>query len=275
MSTFSARALETGQARSARRLRAASNGPFAVDGEGTALSFVYFASFFDSHRPDLRVSARELARVADILRTTPQLRRGLIFTPEPTVGRYYPHDGAPPHLALELYFARIDHLEEAIGRNGHLQQLAAPETLPSLVETDATQQAMVARPFPVPDARFRSSLGEMPCTYLVHYPGKAADLNVWHDYYLHHHPQIMAHFPDIREIEISTRVDWCGFLPWPRVDYMQRNKLAFDNAAALIRALESPVRAEMRADYHKFPPFEGANVHYPFATLEIRPDRVQ
>jgi hypothetical protein len=231
-----------------RRRPAASNGSFAVDGEGAALSFVYFASFFDSHRPDLRVSARELARVADILRTTPQLRRGLIFTPETAVGRYYPHDGAPPHLALELYFDRIDHLEDAIGRNGHLQQLAVPETLPSLAEADATQQAMVARPFPVLDARFRSSLGEMPCTYLVHYPGKAADLNVWHDYYLHHHPQIMAHFPD---------------------------KLAFDNAAALIRALESPVRAEMRADYHKFPPFEGANVHYPFATLEVRPDRVQ
>jgi hypothetical protein len=237
------------------------------------LSFAYLASFYDPHRPDLRVSARELARVADIVRTTPRLRRGLIFTPEATVGRYYPHDGPPPHLGLELYFDRIDHLEDAIGRDGHLQQLAARETLPSLAKAEAVQQAMISRSFPVPDSRFRPGPGEMPCTYLVHYPGKAEDLNVWHDYYLHHHPQIMARFPDIREIEVLTRVDWCGFLPWPRVDYMQRNKLVFDNAMALVKALESPVRGEMRADYHKFPPFEGANVHYPFATLEIRPDR--
>ena len=243
------------------------------DGEGMALSFAYFASLYDPRRPDMRVSAPELARVAEIVKTTPQLRRGLIFTPEATVGRYYPYDGAPPHLALELYFERIDHLEDALARDGHLQELAAPETLPSLAGADATQQAMIARPFPVPDAKFRTGPGEAPCSYLVHYPGQAEDLNVWIDYYLRHHPQIMAYFPDIREIEISTRVDWCGFLPWPRVDYMQRNKLVFDSAAALIKALESPVRAQMRADYHKFPPFTGDNVHYPFATLEIKPDR--
>jgi hypothetical protein len=236
------------------------------------LSFAFFASFYDGSRPDLNISAAELARVAGIVRTTPRLRRGLIFTPESTVGRYYPNDGQPPHLALELYFDRLDHLENALARDGHLQQLAARETLPTLARAEATQQVMIARPFPVPDSTFRSGLGETPCSYLVHYPGKAEDLNVWHDYYLHHHPQIMAHFPDIREIEIYTRVDWCGFLPWPRVDYMQRNKLVFDSAAALIRALESPVRAEMRADYRKFPPFVGENVHYPFATLEIRPD---
>jgi hypothetical protein len=237
------------------------------------LSFAYFASFYDSRRPDLCVSAAELARVAAIVKTTPHLRRGLIFTPESTVGRHYPNDGPPPHLALELYFERIDHLEDAIARDGHLQQLAAPEILPSLATAEATQQAMISRPFPVPDSAFRSGPGETPCTYLVHYPGKAEDLNVWLDYYLRHHPQIMAHFPGIREIEILTRIDWCSFLPWPRVNYMQRNKLVFDSAATLIEALNSPVRAEMRADYHKFPPFTGDNVHYPFATLEIRPDR--
>jgi hypothetical protein len=237
------------------------------------LSFAYFASLYDARQPDLRVSARELARVIEIVKTTPNLRRGLIFTPELTVGRYYPNDGPPPHLAFELYFDRIEHLEDALARDGHLQRLAVPETLPSLAAAEATQQAMIARPFPVPDSTFRASPGATPCSYLVHYPGKAEDLNVWIDYYLRHHPQIMARFPDIREIEVSTRLDWSGFLPWPRVDYMQRNKLVFDSGAALVKALESPVRAQMRADYHKFPPFSGDNVHYPFATLEIRPDR--
>ena len=44
-----------------------------------------------------------------------------------------------------------------------------------------------------------------------HYVGQAEDLNVWNDYYLNHHPQVMARFPGIREIEVCTRVDWCGF----------------------------------------------------------------
>ena len=43
----------------------------------------------------------------------------------------------------------------------------------------------------------------------------------------------MARFPGIRQIEICTRIDWCGFLPWRRVDHMQRNKVVFDSAAAL------------------------------------------
>jgi hypothetical protein len=237
------------------------------------LSFAYFASFCDSRRPDLRLGEAEFARVVEIVGATPRLRRGLIFTPETSVGRHYPNDDAPPQLALQLYFDRIDHLEDALARDGHLQQLAMPGALPSLADSAVKQQAMVARPFPVPDATFRLGPGERFCTYLVHYPGTAENLNAWTDYYVRHHPQVMARFPGIREIEVCTRVDWCGFLPWPRVDYMQRNKVVFDSAAALIAALESPVRAEMRADYHKFPPFVGANVHYPFATLELRPDR--
>ena len=237
-----------------------------------ALSFAYFATFYDRHRPDLRITPAEYRRVVEIVTATPDLRRGLIFTPE-TATDPYANDGPSPHLALELYFDRIDHLEAAIARDGHLQQLAAPDTLPSLADADVKQQAMVARPFPVPDPVFRGGPDGLPCTYLVHYAGKAEDLNVWNDYYLRHHPQVMARFPGIREIEVCTRVDWCGFLPWPRVDYMQRNKVVFDSAAALTAALNSPVREEMRADYRQFPPFTDDNVHYPLATLEIRPDR--
>ena len=79
-------------------------------------------------------------------------------------------------------------------------------------------------------------------------------------------------FPGIREIEVCTRVDWCGFLPWRRVDYMQRNKVVFDSPAALTAALNSPVREEMRADFKLFPPFSGENAHFPVATREIRPN---
>jgi hypothetical protein len=81
----------------------------------------------------------------------------------------------------------------------------------------------------------------------------------------------MARFPGIRGIEICTRIDWCGFLPWHRVDHMQRNKVVFDSAEALTAALNSPVRHEMRADFHKFPPFQGGSLHHAMATETVAP----
>ncbi len=236
------------------------------------MAFAYFATFHDRQRPERRATAKELSGILDIVAATPHLRRGLVFTPETTHDPYATaHDGPSPQLALELYFDRIDQLEGALARTGHLQALAKPDALPSLAGAEVTQQAMVARPFPVPDPLFKSGPGGLPCTYLVQYLGQAEDLNVWNDYYLRHHPPVMARFPGIREIEVCTRVDWCGFLPWRRVDCMQRNKVVFDSAAALTAALSSPVREEMRADYRQFPPFKGDNAHFPMATREIRP----
>jgi hypothetical protein len=61
-------------------------------------------------------------------------------------------------------------------------------------------------------------------------------------------------------------VDWVSGLDWPREDAMQRNKLLFDSAAALSAGLTPEVMAEMRADFHRFPPFEGGNTHYALET---------
>ncbi len=170
-----------------------------------------------------------------------------------------------------LYFAELAALEAALARRGHLQALAASDLLAGVAQAQATQQAMVARSFPVPEPRFATAPGQLPCTYLVHYPGQADDLNDWLSYYIEHHPPVMARFPGIREIEICTRLDWCGFLPWPRVDHMQRNKVVFDSAAALTAALNSPVREEMRADFARFPRFSGGSRHHALATLAVRP----
>ena len=81
----------------------------------------------------------------------------------------------------------------------------------------------------------------------------------------------MTRFPGIRRVEVCTRIDWCGALPWTRVDHMQRNKVVFDDAAALTAALNSPVRHEMRADFADFLPFTGPVSHFPMTTRVIRP----
>ena len=202
--------------------------------------------------------------LSDVIAATPGVRQGLIYTPSSTSDPYL-DDGRPPRLALQLYFDDIAALEAALAADGHLRELGA------LRPDGAAQQAMLVRRYPVPDPTFRTAPGDQACTYLVAYEGAAEDLPAWLTHYIADHPPIMARFPGIREIEIYTRLDWCGFLPGRRVDYMQRNKVVFDDAAALTAALNSRVRHEMRADFKNFPPFTGRNSHYPMATLTITP----
>ena len=214
------------------------------------------------------IGAETLRRLETLLAATPGMARALIHRSASTHDPYL-DDGPPPALALQLYFDDIAALEAALAANGHLQALADPAVLPGVNE--ATQQAMLARSFPVPDPVFRTPAGAPACTYLVAYEGAAENLNVWLDYYIRSHPPIMARFPSIREIEICTGIDWIGFLPFTRVAHMQRNKVVFDDQAALTAALNSPVRHEMRADFKHFPPFTGPNTHYPMHTSTVMP----
>jgi hypothetical protein len=211
-----------------------------------------------------RHAAPDLAWLADVIAATPALQRGLIFTPANTSDPYL-DDGPPPQLALQLYFDDIALLEATLAPNGHLQRLDV------LQSVGASQQAMLVRRYPVPDPTFRTPAGERPCTYLVAYEGAAENLPAWLAHYIDDHPPIMARFPGIRQIEIYTCIDWCGGLPWPRVAYMQRNKVVFDNQAALTAALNSPVRHEMRASFHRFPPFTGPITHFPMETTVVMP----
>jgi uncharacterized protein (TIGR02118 family) len=227
-------------------------------GEGAQMIISWLAMF----RGDNEATSDALWRLEDIVARTPRLAKGLIYTPSSTSDPYL-NDGPPPVLGLQLDFSDVADLEAACAPSGHLQALAA--IMPG---AEAAEQAMLTRRFPVPDATFATP--EPHCTYLVAYEGEAEDANVWLAYYIAHHPPIMARFPGIREIEICTRIDWCGFLPFRRVNYLQRNKVVFDSAAALTAALNSPVRHEMRADFKNFPPFSGGNTHFPMLTRVVR-----
>ncbi|WP_118134637.1 hypothetical protein [Oceanicella sp. SM1341] len=208
--------------------------------------------------PAARISDADLAHTRAVLAATPGATRVRLYTPA-AARDLYTDDGPSPALAFQLYFDELTALEAAAGAGGHLQALAPG--WPSLPGAGVAHQAMLVRPFPVPEPKPEGT--PEACSYLVHYPGTAENLNAWLAYYIAHHPQIMATFPGIREIEILSRVDWCDTLPWTRVEFMQRNRLMFDSPAALEAALQSPVRHAMRADFENFPPFEGSNLHYP------------
>ena len=213
-------------------------------------------------------TAADLAQLTVFIRATPKLAKALLHTPAGTSDPYV-KDGPSPALVLQLYFAELPDLEATLSHAGYLRALNSREEFPAMAPATVAQQAMLVRPYPVPDPRFQTPAGEPHCTYLVSYEGEAEDPNAWHAHYLDSHTRHMAKFPGIRELEIYTRLDWVSLQPWTRLNYMQRNKVVFDSPAALQNALNSPVRHEMRADFKTFPKFSGPNNHYAMATRVV------
>lgn len=214
------------------------------------------------------ISADEIGKVEALVRGVPHLQKALLHTPVPAKDPYV-DDGAPPQLALQLYFADLTSLEAALRHGGKLEHLHSRAEFPQLSEADVLHQAMLVRAFPLHDAKLQNAPGLPYCTYLVSYEGAAEDLNAWLSHYLERHTVHMAHFPGIRELEVYTRLDWVSGPDWPRADFMQRNKVAFDSPEALTQALHSPVRQEMRADYATFPAFTGPVRHFAMSTRSV------
>jgi uncharacterized protein (TIGR02118 family) len=233
------------------------------------MRFSWFAIFRDDANPRVRISDADRAAVRALVAATPGAARATVYTPE-TAKDHYVDDGPSPQLALQIDFGELIDLEAALGPDGHLQALVRPGALPSLAGASPVHQAMARRGYDVPDPVFRTPAGGLACSYLVHYPGPAADTAAWLRHYVAHHPPIMRRFPGIRAIEILSRIDWIDAMPWARADAMQRNRVVFDSPEALTAALQSPVRHEMRSDYHAFPPFEGGSFHFPMATDVVK-----
>ena len=232
------------------------------------MSTCLYLSFRSRSNPSLE--SGEMAKLDALLRSTPKLRKALVHTASEADDPYL-KDEPPPHLVLQLYFVELPDLEATVAARGHLGALAARSEFPGLASAEVTQQAMMARSFAVPEPTLGNVSGTPYCTYLVSYEGEAEDLNAWLKHYLEKHTVHMACFPGIRELEVYTRLDWVSVLPWPRENFMQRNKVAFDSPEALTAALHSPVRHEMRADYKTFPPFTGPVKHFAMTTRIVRP----
>ncbi len=220
--------------------------------------------------PAAPAAADEIVKLEKVLRTTPKVQKVLIHTSTDASDPYL-KDASPPQLVLQLYFGDVLDLEAVLSRNGHIGMLTSRTEFPVMAAADVVQQAMIVRPFAVPAPALQTARGAPYCTYLVSYEGEAEDLNAWHSHYLDRHIKHMARFPGIRELEVYTRLDWVSSVPWTRLNFMQRNKVAFDSPEALTQALHSPVRHEMRADYKTFPLFTGPNTHYAMATRVVHP----
>lgn len=230
-----------------------------------------FLIFRNEAAPDAVLSPTDREGVIAVVRGTPGLTRGFVYTPV-TYHDPYLDDGPGPILALQLEFPDLVSLERNVGPGGHLQTLANPVVFPSLKGASAVQQAMLTRRFPAarPGAQVD---GAVFCTYLVEYPGQAENYNAWLTHYVTHHPQLMAKFPKIRQMEIYTPATFISALPFAFIERMQRNKVVFDTQADLNASLVHDVRHEMRRDWDNFPAFTGRNLHAALDTLVVVPSK--
>ncbi len=235
------------------------------------MTFCFFLSArAPSNQPVAELNDASVASLHDLAGQTAGLTQLRLHTPtnahDPMLD-----DGTGPALVLQALFESIHTLEAAVSKGGIFHELPDTDAYKLLAGADITQQAMLVRPYPVPEVRTELDQGKPHCTYLVGYEGPAQDTSAWLTHYLDGHPSLMAQLPGIRRIEIYSRLDWCGSLPWPRANTMQRNQVAFDSPKALTTALASPLRAQMREHFEHLPSFNGAVTHFPMRTTISSP----
>jgi len=175
-------------------------------------------------------------------------------------------DPTTPSCMLQWYFDDLTALESALDPAGAVHRVLRDSALAKLDTQTFSQQIMAVRKLAPPLAVPMNDSTER-CTYMVAYEGPAQDFGAWLAHYLTHHPPLMLQLPALRELEIYTRMESLSGLPFAHANAMQRNKVVFDDAESLARALASPVRDAMRRDFQALPPYRGATEHYPMRSL--------
>ena len=102
-------------------------------------------------------------------------------------------------------------------------------------------------------------------SYAVRYYRPAEDEKAFTDFYLSHHPQIEADFPNIRNAICYMPLTWTDPTSVPVEDIMIGNEVVFDSLEDFNAAMKSDVRIRMRDDFAKFPKFTGPSTHFPLS----------
>jgi hypothetical protein len=166
-------------------------------------------------------------------------------------------DGAGPLLIVLLGFADAQALDTAIASADFAARLAR---LPDGLR--AAGEALECRHYPVAGAVAPGEL-RAPFSYVVRYHRPAEDEAAFIANYVATHPPTLARLPGIRNIMCYFPLEVPNPPGLAKAGYLLGNEVVFDDVAAFNRAMASPVRQELRAHFRAFPPFSGANTHYP------------
>ncbi len=172
----------------------------------------------------------------------------------------YLDDGAGPLLLAELHMTDIAALETAMGSADVKTALGDPAALAvpgCSVRHDAFE--VVREPIHGDDAPQPRTA---PLSYVVRYYRPAEDEKAFTDFYVAHHPPLLAQFPKIRNVLCYLPVDWSNPTDIPNSDCMLGNEVVFDKIEDFNAAMMSDVRHRLREDYNQFPPFSGPVTHF-------------
>jgi hypothetical protein len=173
-------------------------------------------------------------------------------------------DGPGPLLIAMLAFAHADALARAMASAALAALLSR---LPAGVR--AAGEAMECRHYPVAGAAAPAPL-RAAFSYVVRYHRPAQDEAAFIANYVATHPPTLAQLPGIRNVMCYFPLDRPNPPGLPKAGYMIGNEVVFDDVAAFNLAMASPVRQDLRAHYRAFPPFSGANTHYPMMRTRLR-----
>lgn len=198
-----------------------------------------------------------LERHAPLVARFPGLRAFSVLKPLAYHDPYLAPDKGP-FLVTHLTFDDVPSLERAALSDERLAARADVANFPPF-EGQATYQAMRDE-YLLPDPAVPGGSGAPVC-FFVFYRRPAADEAVFVDFYRRNHMPLLVRFPRVREAAMFTPVAWRDRPFIMRDDLMVLNLTAFDSKADFEAALASEVRKEIRADFGRFPPFTGRNIH--------------
>jgi uncharacterized protein (TIGR02118 family) len=98
-------------------------------------------------------------------------------------------------------------------------------------------------------------------SYFVRYRGSASDPAGFIDYYAHRHAPILERLPGITSLVLHTPVPAADPFPVRDGSTLLLAQMRFRDVEALTTALQSAARSDARADFHRFPPFQGEVTH--------------
>lgn len=226
------------------------------------MNYCLFLLAQEARAPVGAIGPEPLSRLVSVLRGMPGLvqlisHRAVSGVQDPAI-----RHAAGPAYAFQLYFDELLSLEQVLQPGSVLDRALASSEAPLRGQLRWCHQAMAVRRYGLPGPS--SDAGTAPqqgCTYFVSYEGQADDDEAWLAHYLRHHPPIMKKLAGLRKLEVYSRIDYSSGLDIERSRALQRNIVMFDSERQLNDALDSPVRAELRADYDGFPAFTGASPH--------------
>lgn len=98
-------------------------------------------------------------------------------------------------------------------------------------------------------------------SYFVSYRGESPEPGAFIDYYAGTHAALLAELPGIRRLVVHVPTPWNDPFPVNRGGCLLLAQMTFDSVTALDAALASEARARARADFQRFPAFEGSVTH--------------